>query len=272
MDTDVLFLKIERLRRLYRSEILTVPVERGDNGTFGLGLSDDNEVLRLHHDANAQVIEPGDQVISVEGVPLGRGPLSRLLAERFAERQAVTLTLSRAEPSTSTAPLTGDVFATLKLLRADGSLLQEYPSDLWRFRPDAAWGACWTLRVPRGVACASLQLQRSLLFTDPPVGSAVLQLDSLPAEELHTAWHGLRPDASRWSSSRSRPLGSSSLAGEVLISVRRYRESSSVSPGGHSLHSFDNGWESADEFFAPLLPEQHAPAPLKPIAEPSPIL
>lgn len=91
MDTDVLFLKIERLRRLYRSEILTVPVERGDNGTFGLGLSDDNEVLRLHHDANAQVIEPGDQVISVEGVPLGRGPLSRLLAERFAERQAVTL-------------------------------------------------------------------------------------------------------------------------------------------------------------------------------------
>ena len=57
-----------------------------------------------------------------------------------------------------------------------------------------------------------------------------------------------------------------------LPQVRRYRESSSVSPGGHSLHSFDNGWESADEFFAPLLPEQHAPAPLKPIAEPSPIL
>ena len=82
MDTDVLFLKIERLRRLYRSEILTVPVERGDNGTFGLGLSDDNEVLRLHHDANAQVIEPGDQVISVEGVPLGRGPLSRLRSTR----------------------------------------------------------------------------------------------------------------------------------------------------------------------------------------------
>jgi hypothetical protein len=45
-ETPVLFVKIERLRRLYRAERISVPVSRGADGTFGLGLSDDNEVSK----------------------------------------------------------------------------------------------------------------------------------------------------------------------------------------------------------------------------------
>ena len=42
-----LFVKVERLRRLHESSLLDVPCERGPDGTFGLGLTDDN--VRLQH-------------------------------------------------------------------------------------------------------------------------------------------------------------------------------------------------------------------------------
>ena len=43
-----LFVKVERLRRLHESSLLDVPCERGPDGSFGLGLTDDN-VRSLQH-------------------------------------------------------------------------------------------------------------------------------------------------------------------------------------------------------------------------------
>jgi hypothetical protein len=95
MDTQVLFLKIERLRRLFTSERLKVRVSRGADGSFGLGLSDDNEVLKMHHETNAGLICPGDQILAVEGVALARERLSAVLAARFTSQASVLLDVSR---------------------------------------------------------------------------------------------------------------------------------------------------------------------------------
>jgi hypothetical protein len=160
-------------------------------------------------------------VLAVEHVGLGRERLSAVLASAaFANRQHLTLHVSRKRATVKDDPISGDVFATLKLLRADGSTLQEYPSDIWPARTDAAWGACWTIRCPRGAAAASLSLHRSLLFTDPVVGRASLCFDEMEQGEIRTAWHGFRPERDRWAT-RAVGTAEASIHGEALLSVRR---------------------------------------------------
>lgn len=268
-ETPVLFLKVERLRRLFRARKYLVPVARGPDGTFGLGLTDDNEVMKLHSDTNAGLVFPGDQVIAVEGFALGRERLSAVLAsEQFRERQHLTLSISRRRADVKDDPISGEIFASLKLLRADGSVLQEFPSDIWPVRTDTAWGACWTIRCPRCAAAASLSLHRSLLFTDPVVGTATLPFDHLEEGEITTRWHGFKPERDRWTT-RGVAKDEEMVYGEALLSIRRYRESSSVSPSERRIHERnDYGWDSADEFFNVVSPEQHRPSPLSPIAEP----
>ena len=48
---ETLFLKVERLRRLRTATLLSDIVVRrgGEDGTFGIGLSDDNEVNIFYH-------------------------------------------------------------------------------------------------------------------------------------------------------------------------------------------------------------------------------
>lgn len=271
-ETPVLFVKIERLRRLYRTERIAVPVARGADGTFGLGLTDDNEVSKLLSETNAGLVFPGDQVLAVEGVGLGRDRLSAVLSSSaFADRQHVTLHVSRKRAGAKDEPITGDVFASLKLLRADGTTMQEYPSDIWPARTDAAWGACWTVRCPRGAAAAALTLHRSLLFTDPVVGTAPLPFDEMEEGEIRAAWHGFRPERDRWAT-RAVGTADAMLHGEALLSVRRFLESSSVCPRSDHRRSYQRneyGWDSADEFFTVVSPQQHRPEPLSPIAEPA---
>ena len=67
---DTLFLKVERLRRLYKGRLMNVQVRRGEDGTFGLGLTDDNEVSKFHHNANTGVLRVGDQVRQVGEAPV----------------------------------------------------------------------------------------------------------------------------------------------------------------------------------------------------------
>ena len=52
---NTLFVKIERLRRLHRSDQHIFTVRRGEDGTFGIGLSDDNEVTTFYHSHRAHV-------------------------------------------------------------------------------------------------------------------------------------------------------------------------------------------------------------------------
>ena len=218
-ETPVLFLKVERLRRLFRARKYLVPVARGPDGTFGLGLTDDNEVMKLHSDTNAGLVFPGDQVIAVEGFALGRERLSAVLAsEQFRERQHLTLSISRRRADVKDDPISGEIFASLKLLRADGSVLQEFPSDIWPVRTDTAWGACWTIRCPRCAAAASLSLHRSLLFTDPVVGTATLPFDHLEEGEITTRWHGFKPERDRWTT-RGVAKDEEMVYGEALLSV-----------------------------------------------------
>ena len=64
-EPTTLFVKIERLRRLHRSQEHVYTVRRGEDGTFGLGLSEDNEIITFYHTENADVLRLGDQVRSV---------------------------------------------------------------------------------------------------------------------------------------------------------------------------------------------------------------
>ena len=57
-----LFLKVERLRRLHESSLHSLPCERGRDGTFGLGLTDDNELAHFYHQTNGVGLRLGDQV------------------------------------------------------------------------------------------------------------------------------------------------------------------------------------------------------------------
>ena len=53
---ETLFLKVERVRRLRAATLLPdISVRRGEDGSFGIGLSDDNEVTTFHHSHRAHV-------------------------------------------------------------------------------------------------------------------------------------------------------------------------------------------------------------------------
>lgn len=101
-------MKIERLRRLQCADELVHTVRRGDDGTFGLGLSEDNEIVAFHHEQNADVLRLGDQVRSVGHVPLVRERLATVLQRHFAEDETVELHISRS--SEQNQKRSGDIF------------------------------------------------------------------------------------------------------------------------------------------------------------------
>ena len=88
---NTLFIKVERLRRLQRAAEYVHTVKRGEDGSFGLGLSDDNEIIRFYHDENAGLLRIGDQVRAVNDKPLVREQLAKLLQRCFPGEETVTL-------------------------------------------------------------------------------------------------------------------------------------------------------------------------------------
>ena len=58
---ETLFLKVERVRRLHNARLTEVDVQRGEDGSFGIGLSDENEITNFHHETNAQLLQVGNR-------------------------------------------------------------------------------------------------------------------------------------------------------------------------------------------------------------------
>uniref|UniRef100_A0A7S0P1K6 PDZ domain-containing protein n=1 Tax=Calcidiscus leptoporus TaxID=127549 RepID=A0A7S0P1K6_9EUKA len=247
---DTLFVKIERLRRLFRCTTLSVRVQRGEGGGFGLGLSEDNEILEFHHATNAQLLHIGDQVRSVNDVPLVRERLGTVLKRFFPDQNEVELAITRAvvEPRC----FSGEVFASLRALSTSGATVAEWPSDLWKARPDVVWGAFWTVMLPPATRRASFALHRSLMLTDPLYGHAVLDFSALDADSVSTRWHMLRADGAV----------DSEAVGEVLLSIRRYSSLVSVSPGAN-LSLIDG----SDEELCEPTAAQHQTEPLPPVCD-----
>ena len=89
---ETLFVKVERVRRLHSARLVDVDVHRGEDGSFGIGLSDDNVVTNFHHSTNTASLQLGDQVCKVDGVTLVRERLAHLVQRQFADVQQVCKT------------------------------------------------------------------------------------------------------------------------------------------------------------------------------------
>ena len=89
---ETLFVKVERVRRLHSAKLVDVDVHRGEDGSFGIGLSDDNVVTNFHHSTNTASLQLGDQVCKVDGVTLVRERLAHLVQRQFADVQQVCKT------------------------------------------------------------------------------------------------------------------------------------------------------------------------------------
>ena len=87
--SETLFVKVERVRRLHSARLVEVDVHRGEDGSFGIGLSDENVVTNFHHDTNAASLQLGDQVCKVDSVSLVRERLAHLVQRQFADVQQV---------------------------------------------------------------------------------------------------------------------------------------------------------------------------------------
>lgn len=248
---EVVFLKIEKLRRLYPCERFSVQVQRGEDGTFGLGLTEDNEVVEFHHDRNVGALEQGDQICAVGDDPLVRERLASLIERRWADADEVTLHITRA--AAAPKPATGEVFANLKVLQHGGGSSSEWSTDLWRLRTSAVWGACWTVPMPSNVSCFELAVHRSLLLTDPLLGKLELPLAEIESGPLTTRWYCMRPQGAKASSRQ--------IAGEVLLSIRRYTNLSSVSP----VVRWSDDSDGEDE--RKVTPAQHRTEPIPAICD-----
>jgi hypothetical protein len=90
--SETLFVKVERVRRLHSARLVDVDVHRGEDGSFGIGLSDENVLTNFHHPTNAVCLQLGDQVCKVDGVTLVRERLAHLVQRQFADVQQVCKT------------------------------------------------------------------------------------------------------------------------------------------------------------------------------------
>lgn len=133
------------------------------------------------------------------------------------------------------------------------------PADLWTLRTDWVWGAFWTLLLPPATSAVRFCVHRSLIFTEPLLGCVELQLDELPPDALCTQWHALRAKGER---------RSDVILGEVLLSVRRYRSASSVSPATHVPGLDDDDEDSFFQYESMLSPPQHEAEAIAPVEEP----
>ena len=190
MEPNTLFIKVERLRRLYRSDEHVFTVRRGEDDSFGLGLSEDNEIVTFYHEANSHVLRLGDQIRMVGNTPLVRERLATLLQRQHAGEETVELHISRSteEPTRKNG---NDVFAALQLQTSDGTEIDEWLSELWTLRTDAVWGTFWTLPIVGGSHAAWLGIHESNMFTEPLMGGVLLPLASLQKEKLDCRWYSL---------------------------------------------------------------------------------
>ena len=253
---NTIFVKVERLRKLQRATTSTPTVRRGEDGTFGLGLTEDNQITQFHHQENAGVLRIGDQVRAVNDTPLVRERLASLLQRKFADHETVQLHISRSTGADGQRK-GGELFAALELRDAAGKELDEWLSELWTMRSDnATWGTFWTLPIMPGVRSAWLGIHESKIFTEPLIGWLELELANLPAETLDTRWYSLRPE-------NAKPYEERDIEGEVLVTVRKFASSISISPDGYDFSD-----DSSDEL-DPSVPIDHMTAPMQPIPEPS---
>ena len=242
------------MRRVQRGVEARHTVRRGEDKSFGLGLSEDNEIIQFYHDENAGVLRIGDQVRAVDDTPLVRERLAHLLARKFGDRETVELHISRTMGESGKH--TGDVFATLELRDSQGEELDEWTSEIFELRgSNATWGTFWTLPILPGVQTAWLGVHESKMFSEPLIGCLELKLDSLAAETLTTSWHSLRGEDDSFGRHPE-------IEGEVLLTVRKFYSAVSISPDGE-LDDYDSA-EEPD----PSVPIDHATQPLKPIPEP----
>jgi len=254
MEPNTLFIKVERLRRLYRSDEHVFTVRRGEDDTFGLGLSEDNEIVTFYHQANSHVLRLGDQIRMVGNTPLVRERLATLLQRQHAGEETVELHISRSteEPTRKNG---NDVFAALQLQSSDGTEIDEWLSELWTLRTDAVWGTFWTLPIVGGSHAAWLGIHESNMFTEPLMGGVLLPLASLQKEKLDCRWYSLRAeDASP---------GQREIVGEVLLTTRCFYSSASVCPDRRDGSESDSDYE-----LDPSIPIDHATEPMAPIPEP----
>ena len=99
--SETLFVKVERVRRLHKARLLEVEVHRGEDGSFGIGLSDENEIINFHHGTNAERLQLGDQVRKVGHVLLVRERLALLVQRQFADAQQACAARSTRRPTSS---------------------------------------------------------------------------------------------------------------------------------------------------------------------------
>jgi len=245
---------VERLRRLHRSDELVYTVRRGEDGTFGLGLSEDNEIVAFYHEQNTDVLRLGDQVRSVGDVPLVRERLATLLQRHFPDDETVQLHISRS--SEQAQKRGGDVVATIELRTADGEDLDDWSSEIWALRTDAVWGTFWTLPILPRARTIWFGVHESNLFTEPLIGCVEIPIGSLVKEQLDCRWYSLR--------SEDAPATSREIVGEILLTTRRFYSSASICPDRVVFSETDS--EEDDE---PTGPVDHRTMPMAPIDEPS---
>ncbi|KAL1503682.1 hypothetical protein AB1Y20_012155 [Prymnesium parvum] len=278
-----LFVKVERFRRLHESTLLDILCERGEDGTFGLGLTDDNEIVHFYHQTNSGMLRVGDQVREVslpedapppraaageppragalaagERAPVVRERLAAVISRQLGEAARVRLHVARASGEARGALDGADVFTCMRLLRRDGSSSVEYSSDLWVAREDAVWGAFWTVSLPADATAVWFGLYRSNFFTEPLIGYCEFPVASEEGADLR--WHALYPEKS---GGASQALGKEpTIVGEVLLTVKKYSDNISVSP-------MEAGLDSDDSMDDPVsnLPPLHAAKPITPIEE-----
>ena len=193
---NTIFVKIDRLRRLYRADEYIYTVRRGEDGTFGLGLSEDNEIINFYHEENTGVLRLGDQVRGVsqsgcDPVPLVRERLAALLQRHFASSETVELHITRSSEPPTKRKFDGEVFGALQLRTSDGTDLEEWISELWALRSDSTWGTFWTCPILPDSRTVWLGIHQSKLFTEPLIGCLELPLDKLSNDVLDTRWYSL---------------------------------------------------------------------------------
>lgn len=269
VECTTIFVKVERVRRLQRATEAVHTVKRGEDGSFGLGLSEDNEIIHFYHNENAGILRIGDQVRAVNDVPLVRERLASLLQREFADQETVALHISRAYGE-KRSYAGEDSFAALQMRDANGEDLEEWLSDIWTLKTDAVWGTFWELPILPTTKTLTLALHLSQLFSEPLVGSAEIPLASLKPDQLETKWYSLREEDDEGqhdgeevphSSSGTRlPFSNRHIEGEMLISTRKFVSNASVS-GGHR-YDYDS-----DSDYEPEGPVDHATEPMQPIVD-----
>ena len=220
-EPNTVFVKIERLRRLHSAREFVHDVSRGEDGTFGLGLSEDNEIIKFYHDTNAGRLRLGDQVRAVGDAPLVRERLSSVVQRHHGDDKTVPMLVSRAVAGDQKeAPVSSEVFGSLQLRSAMGEELDEWLSELWTLRPDTVWGTYWTLPILPGTTSVWLGIYLSKLFTEPLFGWVEIPLTSLHNGPLDTRWYSLREERAH--------ATSRDLVGEILLSVKHFHSAHSV--------------------------------------------